>query len=139
MLLPDVTEILEDPEIGGAQPFKVIRTTVSRTLGRISRSTVETDVIGNVQPQDMSTQTSTSEDTMNESIVIYAKFAFSTGFNDGGAFTEADEVLYDGKTYRVTRVNDWSKWGFSIAYATRVHDKAATPSESQPSAEEASG
>ena len=121
MLLPDVTGILVDPEIGGGQSFQVKRRTSTRTLGDISVSTETFNLIGNIQPQDMNSQTSTTEGIMDESIVIYCAFSFSVGKNDGGSsFTEADDVLYDGNVYRVTRVNNWSKWGFSIAYATRV-------------------
>lgn len=123
MLMPDVTEILDDPEVGGGQPFQVVRYTSTRTLGAVTKTPQTFDLTGNIQPQDMSSQTSTSEDTLNETIVIYAVFAFQTGENDGGTtYTGPDEVLYDGKRYRVTRVNNWSKWGFSIAYATKVMD-----------------
>lgn len=123
MLMPDVTEILNDPEVGGGQPFQVVRYATTRTLGSVTRTPETFDLIGNIQPQDMTSQTSTSEDELNETIVIYAIFAFQRGENDGGlTYTEADEVLYNGKRYRVTRVNNWSEWGFSIAYATRVMD-----------------
>ena len=135
MLMPDVLEIIDDPEVGG-HAFQVRRTTTSRTLGRVVNTSVIYDVTGNIQPQDMSAQTSTSEDLMTESIVAYAKFSFSAGFNSGEAFTGPDEILYNGKVYRTTHVSDWSDWGFSIAYATRVHDMAEevdTQSETQPS------
>ena len=123
MLLPDVTEIIDDPEIGGGQAFQVVRYTSTRTLGAITKTPKTYNLTGNIQPQDMSTQTSTSEDELNESIVIYAKFAFQAGENNGGTtYYGPDEIHYDGKRYRVTRVNNWSKWGFSIAYATRVMD-----------------
>lgn len=123
MLLPDVTDILIDPDVGGGQSFQVIRYTNTRVLGGVSRSSETFDLFGNVQPQDKSTQTSTSENTLNETIVIYAEFAFQVGENSGGTtFKGPDEVLYDGKRYRVMSVNNWSKWGFSIAHATRVMD-----------------
>ena len=121
--MPDVTEIIDDPEVGGCQPFQVVRRTATRTLGAITESSTTYNLIGNIQPQDMASQTSTSEDTLNESIVIYARFAFQIGANNGGpSFLGADEVLYNGFRYRVTRVNNWAQWGFSIAYATRVMD-----------------
>lgn len=123
MLMPDITEILDDPEVGGGQPFQVKRYTNTRKLGSVTKKAKTYNVTGNIQPQDLSAQTSTSEDTLNESVVIYARFAFQAGENGGGAtFTGADEILYNGKRYRVTRVNNWSEWGFSIAYATRVMD-----------------
>lgn len=122
MLMPDVTEIIDDPEVGGGQEFTVRRVTNSRTLGRVERKTTLIEVTGNIQPQDKSAQASTLEDTLSESIVIYARFAFTAGENNGGEFIGADEILYDDKVYRVTQVNNWAKWGFSIAYATRVRD-----------------
>ena len=127
MLMPDVTEILDDPEVGGGEPFQVVRHTSTRTLGAITKSAQTYDLTGNIQPQDMASQSSTAEDLLTENIVVYAKFGFQTGSNDGSnVYTSADEILYDGKRYRVTRVNDWHKWGFSIAYATRVMDTQET-------------
>ena len=125
MLLPDVTTILSDPEVGGGQSFQVKRTSCTRSLGKITKTVSVVDVIGNVQPQDKSSQTSTSEDNLNESIVVYAPFNFCIGEDDGNAyatFNGADEIVYNSKLYRVTRVSDWYEWGFSIAYATRVRD-----------------
>ena len=128
MLMPDVTEIINDPEIGGGQPFQVRRVSNTRVLGGVTRNVETIDLIGNIQPQDMSSQSSTVEDTLNETIVIYANFGFQTGENTGDSpFTGADEILYDGKVYRVTSVNNWSEWGFSIANATRVRDYIAEP------------
>ena len=121
--MPDVTEIINDPEVGGAQPFQVRRVTNTRKKGGVVRSETVTNCIGNIQPQGLETQSSTAEDLQTETIVIYACFAFSVGSNDGGvSFTGPDEILYNDKVYRVTRVNDWSGWGFTIAYATRVMD-----------------
>ena len=125
--MPDVTEILDDPEVGGGEPFQVVRYTGRRTLGTITKEAQTFDLTGNIQPQDMASQSSTAEDLLTENIVVYAKFGFQTGSNDGSnVYTSADEILYDGKRYRVTRVNDWHKWGFSIAYATRVMDTQET-------------
>jgi hypothetical protein len=123
MLMPDVTEILDDPEIGGGEPFQVQRVKNNRSRGHITRDVETIEVTGNIQPQDRSSQPSTAEDLLNEGIVIYACFEFRTGRNDGSPeYVGADEILYDGNRYRVTRVDNWSKWGFSIAYATKVMD-----------------
>ena len=128
MLMPDVTEILDDPEVGGGEPFQVVRYTSKRTLGAITKTSQVYNLTGNIQPQDMGAQSSTVEDLMTENIVIYAKFAFQAGENNGGVtFYGADEILYDNKKYRVTRVNNWAKWGFSIAYASRVYDNFSVP------------
>lgn len=124
MLMPDVTEIIDDPEVGGGQPFKVHRVTNTRVKGSVTRSVEVIDCTGNIQPQSLQTQPSTAEDERTETIVIYSRFVFSVGSNDGGVtFGGPDEVLYNGKTYRITSVNDWADWGFTIAYATRVMDE----------------
>lgn len=122
MLMPDVTAILYDPEVGGGQAFQVLRTTAVRSRGGYTRSTQTLDAIGNIQPQEMSNQASTTEDLLNESIVVYSTFFFQTGSNSGGSIVEADIILYDNIHWRVTRVEDWAKWGYSRAYATRVKE-----------------
>ena len=123
MLMPDVTEILNDPEVGGGQAFTVRRVQNVRVLGGVERKVTTYAVTGNIQPQELSVQSSTVEDLRNESIVIRAMFDFKVGNNEGGsAFDGEDEVLWDGAVWRITRVENWIKWGFTTAYATRVMD-----------------
>ena len=127
MLLPDVTAILYDPEVGGGQVFTVIRNTSVRKRGGYNKTPSISEVVGNIQPQEMSNQTSTTEDLLNETIVIYSTFYFQTGSNTGTSIVEADLVLWNDLYWRVTRVDDWSKWGYTRAYATRVRDTIPTP------------
>ena len=120
MLDPDVLEILQDPEVGGGVAFKVHRRTTTRVLGSFETSTETFDVTGSIQPQEKSNQSSTAEDLQTEIIVIRAPFTFQTGSNDGGKTeVQADEVLWRSSVWRVTRVDDWSDWGFTVAYATK--------------------
>ena len=77
---------------------------------------------GNVQPQEKGNQASTTEDLLNEVIVIYSTFIFQVGSNDGVNIVESDIVKHNGKYYRVTKVDDWSQWGYTRAYATRIMD-----------------
>ena len=120
MLLPDVTEIIIDPELGGGVAFQVIRTQNVRTGGSVTQTKQTLDAIGNIQPENKSIQSSTIEDPMFESIVIYTTFIFQTGSNSYSEFTEPDEVLYNGVTYRITSINNWQEWGFTIAHSERV-------------------
>ena len=120
MLNPDVREILDDPELGGGVSFEVIRIRNIRTGGHVTQEAVTYTATGNVQPEGKNTQASTSEDLLSESIVIYTTFIFNTGENDYSEFTGPDEVVHNGKHYRVTSVNDWNDWGFTIAHAERV-------------------
>ena len=122
MLMPDVTEILYDPEVGGGQEFSVTRNVSTRSRSGYTKTPTTVTAVGNVQPQEMSNQTSTSEDLLNESIVIYSTYSFQTGENDGTSITEADIVFWNDLYWRVTRVDDWSKWGYTRAFATRIRD-----------------
>ena len=120
MLMPDVTAILNDPEVGGGVAFKVRRVTNTRIMGGVTRTVQEFNVTGNIQPQEMSVRASTTEDPRTESIVVRAMFDFKVGNSDGGVtFNGEDEILWNGMTWRVTRVDNWIDWGFSVAYATK--------------------
>ena len=121
MLLPDVTEILDDPEVGGGVPFQVRRKIITRRLGSNVVEPLIFDLTGSIQPVDRSAQPSTAEDNLSESIVVRAAFEFQAGTNNGASFTEPDEVLFNGAVWRVTRAENWSMWGFSTAYATKVN------------------
>ena len=120
MLNPDVTEILVDPELGGGVPFTVIRTLNVRTGGNVRQTVREINAVGNIQPENKSIQSSTTEDPLAESSVIYTLFIFQTGSNSYSEFTEPDENLYNGVKYRITSVNNWKEWGFTIGHAERV-------------------
>lgn len=121
MLMPDVTAILDDPEVGGGVSFTVKRTTNRRVQGNVTQTEQTILCTGNIQPQEKSSQSSTVEDLLTESIVIYTTFRLSTGENNGGVnFSGPDEIQWNGLLWRVTRVDDWAEWGFTRAYATRV-------------------
>lgn len=121
MLLPDVLEIIDDPEVGGGVEFQVIRTVTTRKLGTVENVTQTINATGNIQPEGKGIQASTLEDPMNEGIVIYSTFIFQTGANSGGiSFTGPDEVIWNGIRWRLTRVDNWADWGFTIAHAERV-------------------
>lgn len=122
MLLPDVTWILNDPEVGGGVPFQVRRVLNTRTLGSVTQTPTIYDLTGNIQPESKRTQASTTEDKLEESIVVRATFEFQTGTNNGETFSGPDEILFAGAVWRVTSVENWSAWGFSIAHATKVMD-----------------
>lgn len=123
MLMPDVTAILDDPEVGGGVSFQVKRCqTVRSSPIEYTKNEVIYNVTGNIQPQDMSNQSSTAEDLLTEVIIAYSRFTFQVGSNSITQIIEADIILYDNKQYRVTRVDDWSKWGYTRAVATRIMD-----------------
>jgi len=120
MLMPDVTEILIDPELGGGVSFDVIRRRNVRTGGSVTQTEERLSGVGNIQPENKSTQSSTVESPLYESIVVYSTFIFQTGSNSYSEFIEPDEIIHNGITYRITSVNNWQEWGFTIAHAERV-------------------
>ena len=126
MLMPDVTPILDDPEVGGGQSFQVLRTRTTRTFNTQTEKLGETpqtqtfNATGNIQPQAKNVQPSTAEDLLNEGIVVYSTFIFQAGSTDDTGFTGPDEIIYNGIRWRVTQVDNWKEWGFNIAYAMRV-------------------
>lgn len=119
MLDPDVLEILQDPEVGGGVAFKVKRKTTTRILGGDKTTEEVFDLTGSIQPQDKSIQSSTAEDLKTEIIVVRAPFAFQTGSNSGKTIVQTDIIVWKDASWRVTRVDDWSEWGYSTAYATK--------------------
>ena len=123
MLMPDVTAILNDPEVGGGVAFQVRRVENERSLGRVIKHETLYDCIGNIQPEEKSVLASTTEDQLSESIIIRSTFVFMVGDNNGGdSFIGEDEVLWDGRVWRVTRIENWKDWGFTVAHATKVMD-----------------
>ncbi len=120
MLMPDVTEILDDPEVGSGVAFQVRRKSSHRKLGGWEKTETVYDATGNLQPQNKSSQSSTAEDLLSESIVIYSTFVFQNGQNNGAEIIETDEVLWENEVWRVTSVQNWAKWGFTVANAEKV-------------------
>ena len=123
MLMPDVTAILYDPEVGGGVSFTVKRITNTRVKGGVTRTETTYNAVGNIQPFEDSSQSSTIEDLRKKSIVIRTTFEFKVGENNGEVtYDGPDEIVWDGHTWRITRIDDWAKWGFTVAYATMVTD-----------------
>lgn len=119
MLFPDVTEILVDPDIGGGLEFTAVRTTKHRTLrGELETEIEETVCRGNIQPaQPEDLEQMPQEDRKQTVIVIRSTFHFQLGSDGDGEYTLPDEVKFDGKRYKINRVDDWSPWGFTTAWA----------------------
>ncbi len=118
-LLPDVRELLTDPDLGGGVSFIVYRTTHKRSYGHVEEAQTTTyTAAGNLQPAgSVDLQSMADEDRKNEFLVIRSTFDFQTGQDNGETFTAADEVAALGRMWRVTRVEPWSPWGFCVAYA----------------------
>jgi len=120
MLNPDVTEILDDPELGGGVSFTIRRPRLVRSRATVEKSFVPIEATGNIQPVDKSASQDSSEDKLSEQIVIRTTTTLQAGTRDETGATGADEVFYKNSWWRVTRVDNWEDWGFVVAYATRV-------------------
>ena len=119
MLSPDVLEIIDDPEVGGAVAFTVNRKEQTRIRGGVSEKLRKIPATGNIQPENKGIQQVQGEDILDEQIVIYTTFILQAGTR-GKSVLGPDEIVYDGNTYRVTRVDNYAAWGFTVGHATRV-------------------
>jgi len=119
MLSPDVLEIIDDPEVGGDVPFTVVRKTQTRIRGGVSEGVRRFPATGNIQPENEGIQQTQGEDVLDEQIVIYTTFILQSGTREKSVLGP-DEIVYNGNTYRVTRVDNYAAWGFTVGHATRV-------------------
>lgn len=119
--MPDITELLDDPDVGGGQSFQVERTSGIRANGKKVPSTPTLhNATGNIQPaQPKELERLPEEDRKKNVIAIRSTFNFQMGSDDGGkAYTDPDVVIIGGKRYRVLKIDDWSLYGFQCAFAT---------------------
>lgn len=122
MLDPDVTAILDDPDVGGGVSFTVKRSKSTRIKGSVYLSTEEIPATGNIQPSDKSMNQRVNEDELNEQIVIRTTQYLQNGSRIKGETFLADEIIFDDARWKVTRVENWKDWGFVTAYATKIRE-----------------
>lgn len=130
MLLPDVREVIDDPELGGGEPFTVVREVRKRTLTAGQNETVtrtRINLTGNIQPASTEDLQRLKEEEQSERvIVIRSLFQFSLGEDSGSGYTAPDLVIYLGEVYKITRVDQWTQWGFNTAYAAQQKGMSAS-------------
>lgn len=121
MLNPDVTELLDDPDLGGGVAFTVYRQTRKRTLAAGQNEKVSSeklDATGNIQPAgEEALNLLPEEDRSERVIVIRSTFIFQLGNDEAHSYTPSDLVIYDDAVWKVTRMDHWTQWGFTTAYA----------------------
>ena len=63
------------------------------------------------------------EERHEEFISVYTGFPLRLGENSGGAtYTAPDRILWNGETWRVIRVRDWSVFGYYQGLAVKMHE-----------------
>ena len=120
----EITYIFSDPEMGSVS-FAVERITYTRSReGTASRSVTEM-ARGCIHPGTAEALRLLPEEEHNEQyIVVYTDYALSTGTleNAGASFTAPDRIHWNGQTWRVIKVRDWSPFGYVRAYAVLLHE-----------------
>ena len=121
----EMTSAILDPELG-CTAFTVERITCIRTReGTASRRTT-VRARGCVHPGTPETlRLLPEEEKVDQFIVIYTGYALSTGTSEAagaGSFTAADRIHWNGQTWRVVRVRDWSMFGYCQALAVLMRE-----------------
>ena len=119
--MADLVSLLSDPELGGTS-FTVRRTIYRRDQDRsavlVTRTVTAT---GCVHPGSPELLTELPEENRADAfIVVYTAFALSLGQDDGISYAGPDQILFQGKTWRVVSLRPWSAFGFSRALAVEV-------------------
>ena len=119
----DLLPALADPELGFTA-FTVLRTTYSLQDGTSVPEVQTLPASGCIHPGTPEmVQLLPEEERTEEFIAVYTDFPLSTGENDGGAaYTVPDRILWNGETWRVVQVKDWSMFGYCQGLAVKTHE-----------------
>ena len=119
----DVSAALTDPD-RGCTAFSVQRITYRRQNGESVPSVQTLPASGCIHPGTPEmVQLLPEEERHEEFIAVYTGFALSLGENNGGtAYTAPDRILWNGETWRVIRVRDWSVFGYCQALAVKMNE-----------------
>ena len=120
----DITSAIMDPELGRCA-FTVERISYVRGVeGTTSRSQTF-QAMGCVHPGTPEMiQMVPEEDRHEEFIVVYTDFALSLGADHGATYTGPDRIHWNGESWRVVRVRDWSTFGYYQAIAILLTEDA---------------
>ena len=127
---PDISFLTNDPDLG-AVSFPVIRSSGFFDHGELIRTSVIHQASGIIQPGSISyTDQQSGEDKQPCEIIVYTKFALTAGQNTGDSVTPADEIRYNNRYWRVTKVWRFSQGdnterlenGYCIAVACLIND-----------------
>ena len=111
--MKEISSALLDPELGAAA-FQVVRPTVRVSQGTTERTTQVYSAAGCIHPgtPDM-LKLLPGEERHETFIVVYTAFPLSLGENSGGtAYTAADRIAWNGKTWKLVGLQDWHAFGY---------------------------
>lgn len=120
----DIASVLLDPEMGSVS-FNVERVTYTRSREGIASRSVMEPAWGCIHPGTAEALKQLPEEERQEAcIVIYTDYPLSTGTPEdaGASFTGADRIRWNGQTWRVVKVRDWSAFGYVQAYAVLLQE-----------------
>ena len=120
---PDITMLLDDPDVGGGQSFVIRRVTTRRVKGRNQVDGVEIiPATGSVQPADQNALEQLPEADRENEIKVFrtAKTPFQNGSTNNTGSVLSDVLIYQNDHYKILKTKDWSQWGMYVAYATKI-------------------
>lgn len=114
------TFLFSDPALGGTA-FTVTRKLFRPVNGvNTFQSSSATSAAGCVHPASPEDLTLIPEEVRRrETIVLYSAVPLSLGSDGSPDASAPDEITWNGKTYRLIRVKDWSPMGFCQGWAVR--------------------
>ena len=119
----DVSAALTDPDLGFTA-FTVQRIMYRLQNGESVPSVQTLPASGCIHPGTPEmVQLLPEEERHEEFIAVYTDFPLRLGENGGGAtYTAPDRILWNGETWRVIRVRDWSVFGYYQALAVKMNE-----------------
>ncbi len=133
----DLSSVLADPDLGFTG-FTVQRTAYTRQSGASVPSVQTLPASGCIHPGTPEMLQLLSEEERHEDfIAVYTGFPLSLGENPGchpeqsegsgshlcsDTYFTPDRILWNGNTWRVVRIRDWSVFGYYQALAVRMND-----------------
>ena len=120
----DITSAIFDPELG-CTAFTVERITYTRTRAGTTSRSITAQAMGCIHPGTPEMIHLLPEEEKSETfIAVYTDYPLSTGTPEdaGASFTGADRIHWNGQTWRVVKVRDWSAFGYVRAYAVLLQE-----------------
>ena len=119
----NLASVLADPDLGFTG-FTVLRTAYRRETGTSVPSNETLPASGCIHPGTPEMlQLLPEEEKHEDFIAVYTEFALSLGENDGGeTYSTPDRILWNGETWRVVKVQEWSVFGYVQALAVKINE-----------------